>query len=160
MKDCSPLNGRKVCDKTHFQTVQSESSDAFSDQSPTLARPPVPPGLESSKPPTDVQCVNEEDVEALGAAAPPLPAIEDPKPLSASVAPTASKTESPSRKKGGKARVCWLLVHELGALSARLGSFSRLFRTRQGGCWTGTAVAFSLCPFADGVKVSELSYRK
>uniref|UniRef100_A0ABI7XPR9 phosphatidate phosphatase n=1 Tax=Felis catus TaxID=9685 RepID=A0ABI7XPR9_FELCA len=104
MKDCSPLNGRKVCDKTHFQTVQSESSDAFSDQSPTLARPPVPPGLESSKPPTDVQCVNEEDVEALGAAAPPLPAIEDPKPLSASVAPTASKTDSPSRKKDKRSR--------------------------------------------------------
>ncbi|XP_077607054.1 phosphatidate phosphatase LPIN1 isoform X2 [Crocuta crocuta] len=104
MKDCSPLNSRKICDKMHFQTIQSESSDAFSDQSPTLARPPVLPGLESSKPPADMQFVNEEDVEALGAAAPPLPTIEDAKPPSASAAPTASKTESPSRKKDKRSR--------------------------------------------------------
>lgn len=120
MKDCSPLNSRKICDKMHFQTIQSESSDAFSDQSPTLARPPVPPGLESGKPPADMQFVNEEDVEALGAAAPPLPAIEDPKPPSASAALTASKTDSPSRKKGGKARGSQLFVCELGALHARV----------------------------------------
>lgn len=102
MKDCSPLNSRKICDKMHFQTIQSESSDAFSDQSPTLARPPVLSVPEPGKPPTEMQFVNEEDVEALGAAAPPLPTIEEPKPLSASVAPTASKTDSPSRKKGGR----------------------------------------------------------
>uniref|UniRef100_A0A452R4D7 phosphatidate phosphatase n=1 Tax=Ursus americanus TaxID=9643 RepID=A0A452R4D7_URSAM len=104
MKDCSPLNSRKICDKMHFQTIQSESSDAFSDQSPTLARPPVLSVPEPGKPPTEMQFVNEEDVEALGAAAPPLPTIEEPKPLSASVAPTASKTDSPSRKKDKRSR--------------------------------------------------------
>ncbi|XP_045740068.1 phosphatidate phosphatase LPIN1 isoform X3 [Mirounga angustirostris] len=104
MKDCSPLNSRKICEKMHFQTIQSESSDAFSDQSPTLARPPVLPVPESGRPPTEMQLVNEEDVEALGAAAPPLPTIEEPKSLSASVAPTASKTDSPSRKKDKRSR--------------------------------------------------------
>ncbi|XP_032722756.1 phosphatidate phosphatase LPIN1 isoform X2 [Lontra canadensis] len=104
MKDCSPLNSRKICDKIHFQAIQSESSDAFSDQSPTLARPPVLPDPEPGKPPTEMQFVNEEDVEALGAAAPPLPTIEEPKPLSASVAPTASKMDSPSRKKDKRSR--------------------------------------------------------
>ncbi|XP_004401830.1 PREDICTED: phosphatidate phosphatase LPIN1 isoform X2 [Odobenus rosmarus divergens] len=104
MKDCSPLNSRKISDKMHFQTIQSESSDAFSDQSPTLARPPVMPVPESGKPPMEMQFVNEEDVEALGAAAPPLSTIEEPKPLSASVAPTASKTDSPSRKKDKRSR--------------------------------------------------------
>ncbi|XP_029794144.1 phosphatidate phosphatase LPIN1 isoform X2 [Suricata suricatta] len=104
MKDCSPLNSRKICDKMHFQAIQSESSDAFSDQSPTLAGPPVPPGSEPSQPPADVTFVSEEDVEALGAAAPPLPTIEDPKPPSASVAPTTSKADSPSRKKDKRSR--------------------------------------------------------
>lgn len=103
MKDCSPLNSRKICDKIHFQAIQSESSDAFSDQSPTIARPPGLPIPEPDKPPMEMQFANEEDVEALGAAAPPLPTIEEPKPLSASVAPTASKMDSPSRKKGGRA---------------------------------------------------------
>uniref|UniRef100_A0A8P0P336 phosphatidate phosphatase n=2 Tax=Canis lupus familiaris TaxID=9615 RepID=A0A8P0P336_CANLF len=104
MKDCSPLNSRKICDKMHFQTIHSESSDAFSDQSPTLARPPVPSIPEPGRPSTEMQFVNEEDVEALGAAAPPLPTVEEPKPLSASVAPTASKTDSPSRKKDKRSR--------------------------------------------------------
>uniref|UniRef100_A0A8C4LJT6 phosphatidate phosphatase n=1 Tax=Equus asinus TaxID=9793 RepID=A0A8C4LJT6_EQUAS len=102
LKDCSPLCSRKVCDKMHFEAIHSESSDAFSDQSPTL------PGAssEQSKSQTEMQFVNEEDVEALGAAAPPLPTAEEPKPLSASPAPTAtaSKTESPSRKKDKRSR--------------------------------------------------------
>nr|XP_055183543.1 phosphatidate phosphatase LPIN1 isoform X2 [Nyctereutes procyonoides] len=104
MKDCSPLNSRKICDKMHFQTIHSESSDAFSDQSPTLARLPVTSIPEPGRPPTEMQFVNEEDVEALGAAAPPLPTVEEPKPLSASVASTASKTDSPSRKKDKRSR--------------------------------------------------------
>lgn len=88
----------------HFQAIHSESSDAFSDQSPTGAREsPVPPLLEQSKPQAEMPFANEEDVEALGAAAPPLPTIEEPKPLSASTAQSASKTDSPSRKKGEKA---------------------------------------------------------
>uniref|UniRef100_A0A8C7BFA0 phosphatidate phosphatase n=2 Tax=Neovison vison TaxID=452646 RepID=A0A8C7BFA0_NEOVI len=104
MKDCSPLNSRKICDKIHFQAIQSESSDAFSDQSPTIARPPGLPIPEPDKPPMEMQFANEEDIEALGAAAPPLPTIEEPKPLSASVAPTASKMDSPSRKKDKRSR--------------------------------------------------------
>ncbi|KAB1267067.1 Phosphatidate phosphatase LPIN1 [Camelus dromedarius] len=105
MKECSPLNSRKICDKMHFQAIHSESSDAFSDQSPTLAGgPPTQPPLEHSKPQTEMQFVNEEDIEALGAAAPPVPAIEEPKPLSASAAPAASKVDSPSRKKDKRSR--------------------------------------------------------
>lgn len=104
MKESSPLNSRKVCDEMHFQAIHSESSDAFSDQSPTLAgASPVQPLLEQNKPQTEIQFANEEDVEALGAAAPLLPTIEESKALSASAAPTASKTDSPSRKKGENA---------------------------------------------------------
>lgn len=81
----------------HFQAIHSESSDAFSDQSPTSAgAPAVQPLLEQSKSQTEMQFVNEEDAEALGAAAPPPPTAEDARALSAA----ASKTESPSRRKG------------------------------------------------------------
>ncbi|XP_020941224.1 phosphatidate phosphatase LPIN1 isoform X2 [Sus scrofa] len=105
LKDSSPLNSRKIYDKMHFQAIHSESSDAFSDQSPTGAREsPVPPLLEQSKPQAEIPFANEEDVEALGAAAPPLPTIEEPKPLSASTAQSASKTDSPSRKKDKRSR--------------------------------------------------------
>ncbi|XP_060025939.1 phosphatidate phosphatase LPIN1 isoform X5 [Lagenorhynchus albirostris] len=105
MKESSPLNSRKVCDEMHFQAIHSESSDAFSDQSPTLAgASPVQPLLEQNKPQTEIQFANEEDIEALGAAAPPLPTIEESKALSASAAPTASKTDSPSRKKDKRSR--------------------------------------------------------
>ncbi|XP_074187798.1 phosphatidate phosphatase LPIN1 isoform X2 [Rhinolophus sinicus] len=99
MKDSSPLSSRKICDKMHFQAIHSESSDGFSDQSPTLAGgPPVQPLLEPNKSQTDMQFVNEEEIEALGAAAQPVPAMEEPKPLAAGVGATASKTESPKRK--------------------------------------------------------------
>nr|QJD26174.1 lipin 1 epsilon [Bubalus bubalis] len=106
MKESSPLNSRKICDKMHFQAIHSESSDAFSDQSPTLVRAsPVQPLLEQNKPQTEIQFVNEDDVEALGAAAPPLPTIEEPKAPSANTAPVAaSKTDSPSRKKDKRSR--------------------------------------------------------
>ncbi|KAF5917310.1 hypothetical protein HPG69_008382 [Diceros bicornis minor] len=105
MKESSPLSSRKICDKMHFQAIHSESSDAFSDQSPTLTRgPPVQPLLEQNKSQTEMQFVNEEDVEALGAAAPPFPTTEEPKPLSASAAPAVSKTDSPSRKKDKRSR--------------------------------------------------------
>ena len=71
------------------------------------------PLLEQNKPQTEIQFVNEEDVEALGAAAPPLPTIEEPKAPSANTAPVAaSKTDSPSRKKGEKANASQCLpVH-------------------------------------------------
>ncbi|XP_073647681.1 phosphatidate phosphatase LPIN1 isoform X4 [Tursiops truncatus] len=105
MKESSPLNSREVCDEMHFQAIHSESSDAFSDQSPTLAgASPVQPLLEQNKPQTEVEFTNEEDIEALGAAAPPLPTIEESKAPSASAAPTASKTDSPSRKKDKRSR--------------------------------------------------------
>eukprot|EP00069_Balaena_mysticetus_P011472 bmy_07130T0 len=105
MKESGPLNSRKICDKTHFQAIPSDSSDAFSEQSPTLAGgSPAQPPWEQSKPQTEMQFVNEEDVEALGAAAPPLPAIEESKALSASAGPAASKTDSPSRKKDKRSR--------------------------------------------------------
>ncbi|XP_014647664.1 PREDICTED: phosphatidate phosphatase LPIN1 isoform X2 [Ceratotherium simum simum] len=105
MKESSPLSSRKICDKMHFQAIHSESSDALSDQSPTLTRgPPVQLLLEQNKSQTEMQFVNEEDVEALGAAALPFPTTEEPKPLSASAAPAVSKTDSPSRKKDKRSR--------------------------------------------------------
>ncbi|XP_048660752.1 phosphatidate phosphatase LPIN1 isoform X5 [Marmota marmota marmota] len=101
MKESSPLCSRKICDKTHFQTIHSESSDTFSDQSPTLARGPL---SDQNRPPTDMQFVSEEDLEALGAAAPPLPMVEELKAPAASAVPTASKTDSPSRKRDKRSR--------------------------------------------------------
>ncbi|KAM4803744.1 phosphatidate phosphatase LPIN1 isoform X3 [Urocitellus parryii] len=101
MKESSPLCSRKICDKTHFQTIHSESSDTFSDQSPTLARGPL---SDQNKPPTEMQFVSEEDLEALGAAAPPLPMAEELKAPAASAVPTASKTDSPSRKRDKRSR--------------------------------------------------------
>ncbi|KAG8524771.1 Phosphatidate phosphatase LPIN1 [Galemys pyrenaicus] len=84
MKEASPLNSRKIHDEIHFQAIHSESSDTFSDQSPTLAGgPSVQPLFEQSKPETEMQFSNEDDMETLGAAAPPLPATEEPKSLSA-----------------------------------------------------------------------------
>lgn len=97
MKDSSPLGSRKIPDKIHFQAIHSESSDTFSDQSPTLAPGPL---LHQSKVQTEMQFVNEEDLEALGAAAPPLPVAEELKPPAASTTQTMNKTDSPSRKKG------------------------------------------------------------
>ncbi|XP_045700277.1 phosphatidate phosphatase LPIN1 isoform X4 [Phyllostomus hastatus] len=102
-KDSSPLSSRKICEKIHFQAIHSESSDAFSDQSPTSAGAPrVQPLSEQSKSQTEMQFVNEEDAEALGAAAPPPPppAAEDARALAA----VASKTESPSRRKDKRSR--------------------------------------------------------
>ncbi|KAM6220496.1 phosphatidate phosphatase LPIN1 [Rhynchocyon petersi] len=98
-KESSPLMSRKMSDKMHFRAIQSESSDTFSDQSPTLAGcPPEQLILDHNKPQTEMQFVNEEDVEALGAAAPPLPTSEEHKPPSASVAQTVGKMDSPRKK--------------------------------------------------------------
>ncbi|XP_030863839.3 phosphatidate phosphatase LPIN1 isoform X7 [Gorilla gorilla gorilla] len=101
MKESSPLSSRKICDKSHFQAIHSESSDTFSDQSPTLVGGAL---LDQNKPQTEMQFVNEEDLETLGAAAPLLPVIEELKPPSASVVQTANKTDSPSRKKDKRSR--------------------------------------------------------
>ncbi|XP_011816272.1 PREDICTED: phosphatidate phosphatase LPIN1 isoform X2 [Colobus angolensis palliatus] len=101
MKESGPLSTRKICDKSHFQAIHSESSDTFSDQSPTLAGGAL---LDQNKPQTEMQFVNEDDLETLGAAAPLLPMIEELKPPSASVVQTANKTDSPSRKKDKRSR--------------------------------------------------------
>ncbi|CAO2605003.1 Phosphatidate phosphatase LPIN1 [Lemmus lemmus] len=101
MKDSSPLGSRKIPDKIHFQAIHSESSDTFSDQSPTLAQGLL---VHQSKVQTEMQFVNEEDLEALGAAAPLLPVAEELKPPAASTAQTTNKTDSPSRKKDKRSR--------------------------------------------------------
>uniref|UniRef100_A0A8C5JXT2 phosphatidate phosphatase n=1 Tax=Jaculus jaculus TaxID=51337 RepID=A0A8C5JXT2_JACJA len=101
MKESSPLCSRKICDTTHFQTIHSESSDTFSDQSPTLARGPL---MDQNKLQADMQFVTEEDLEALGAAAPPSPMAEELKPPTTSTTQVASKTDSPSRKKDKRSR--------------------------------------------------------
>ncbi|XP_023417678.2 phosphatidate phosphatase LPIN1 isoform X2 [Cavia porcellus] len=95
IKESSPLSSRKIFDKTHFQAIHSESSDTFSDQSPTLTGALL---AAQSQPQSEMQLVMEEDIEALGAAAPPLPVTEELKPPAASVAQAASKTDSPRRK--------------------------------------------------------------
>jgi len=91
-----------MADKIHFQTIHSESSDTFSDQSPTMARGLL---IHQSKAQTEMQFVNEEDLEALGAAAPPLSVAEELKAPASSTAQTSSKSDSPSRKKGMSASV-------------------------------------------------------
>ncbi|XP_053443267.1 phosphatidate phosphatase LPIN1 isoform X2 [Nycticebus coucang] len=95
MKESSPLSSRKIFDKIHFQTIQSESSDAFSDQSPTLARGLL---LDQSQSQTEMQFVNEEDTGAVGAVAPLSPAIEELKPPSASTVQAVNKADSPRKK--------------------------------------------------------------
>ncbi|XP_045142909.1 phosphatidate phosphatase LPIN1 isoform X2 [Echinops telfairi] len=105
MKESSPLMSRNISDKMHFRAIQHESSDTFSDLSPTLpGEPPEHPLLDERKHPMEVQFVPEDDVEALGAAAPPVPAGEEHKPPSTGTAQTASKTDSPSRKKDKRSR--------------------------------------------------------
>lgn len=101
MKDSSPLGSRKISDKIHFQTIHSESSDTFSDQSPTMARGLL---IHQSKAQTEVQFVNDDDLDSLGAAAPPLPVAEDLKSPASSTTQSSSKTESPSRKKDKRSR--------------------------------------------------------
>ncbi|XP_008583976.1 PREDICTED: phosphatidate phosphatase LPIN1, partial [Galeopterus variegatus] len=101
MKDSSPLNSRNTCEKIHFQAIHSESSDTCSDQSPTLAGGPL---LDQNKSQMEMQFVSEEDMEALGATAPPLPMIEELKAPSAGVMQTANKTDSPSRRKDKRSR--------------------------------------------------------
>ncbi|XP_059104676.1 phosphatidate phosphatase LPIN1 isoform X2 [Peromyscus eremicus] len=101
MKDSSPLGSRKIPDKIHFQAIHSESSDTFSDQSPTLAPGPL---VQQSKTQTGMQFVDEEDLEASGASAPPLPVAEELKPPAACTTQAASKTDSPSRRKDKRSR--------------------------------------------------------
>ncbi|XP_075856671.1 phosphatidate phosphatase LPIN1 isoform X2 [Microcebus murinus] len=101
MKESSPLSSRKICDKSHFQAIHSESSDTYSDQSPTLGKGPL---LGQSQPPTEMQFVSEEDIGALGAAAPLCPVAEELKPPCAGVVQAASKMDSPSRKKDKRSR--------------------------------------------------------
>ncbi|XP_069871381.1 phosphatidate phosphatase LPIN1 isoform X5 [Dipodomys merriami] len=101
MKESSPLCSRKICEKTHFQAIHSESSDTFSDQSPTLVEAPL---AEPSKPPMEMQFVCEDDLEALGAAAPPLPMAEELKSPAASSMQMGAKMDSPSRKKDKRSR--------------------------------------------------------
>lgn len=101
MKESSPLGSRKTSDKVHFQTIHSESSDTFSDQSPTMARGLL---IHQSKAQTEMQFVNEEDLESLGAAAPPLPVAEELKAPSSNTMQSSSKTDSPSRKKDKRSR--------------------------------------------------------
>lgn len=102
MKESTPLGNRKIPDKINFQAIHSESSDTFSDQSPTMARGLL---IHQSEAQTEMQFVNEEDLESLGAAAPPSPVAEELKAPSPSTAQSSSKTDSPSRKKGMKLRV-------------------------------------------------------
>ncbi|KAL6064423.1 hypothetical protein STEG23_020150 [Scotinomys teguina] len=96
MRDSSPLWRQEIPDKIHFQAIHSESSDTFSDQSPTLDQGPL---VQQSKAQTEMQFVNEEDFEALGATAPPLPMAEELKTPAASTTQSVSKTDSPTSKK-------------------------------------------------------------
>nr|BAE32865.1 unnamed protein product [Mus musculus] len=101
MKESSPLGSRKTPDKMNFQAIHSESSDTFSDQSPTMARGLL---IHQSKAQTEMQFVNEEDLESLGVAAPPSPVAEELKAPYPNTAQSSSKTDSPSRKKDKRSR--------------------------------------------------------
>ncbi|KAM5263123.1 phosphatidate phosphatase LPIN1 isoform 2-T2 [Ctenodactylus gundi] len=98
MKECSPASSRKTCGKAHFQTMPSESSDTFSDQSPTLAT-----GLlfDPCSPQAEAQLVSEEDFQALGAVATLPPSVTgelEPRPPTTIAVQGASKPDSPRKR--------------------------------------------------------------
>uniref|UniRef100_A0A6I8PPL6 phosphatidate phosphatase n=1 Tax=Ornithorhynchus anatinus TaxID=9258 RepID=A0A6I8PPL6_ORNAN len=103
-KESSSVN-INLSENTHFRIIQSESSENLSDLSPssTLGPPDDIPSEEPGPSPGP-DFMTETDVEALGAAAPPIPTNEEPKPPTINLNQPMSKTDSPSRKKDKRSR--------------------------------------------------------
>lgn len=88
-------------ESTHFRVIQSDSAEEISSLTSlrAIGRADIAASEENDLQPTPAE-INEPEIEALGAAAPPLPANDEIKQAEACLAQPVSKIDSPSRKKG------------------------------------------------------------
>ncbi|XP_039386681.1 phosphatidate phosphatase LPIN1 isoform X6 [Mauremys reevesii] len=92
-------------ESTHFRVIQSESAEEISSLTvlPAIGQAAVAVSDVNDPQPAAAE-INEPEIEALGAAAPSLPANEEIKQAAACLVQQASKTDSPSRKKDKRSR--------------------------------------------------------
>ncbi|XP_050806665.1 phosphatidate phosphatase LPIN1 isoform X3 [Gopherus flavomarginatus] len=92
-------------ESTHFQVIQSESAEEISSLTalPAIGQAAVAASDVNDPQPVPAE-INEPEIEALGAAAPSLPANEEIKQAAACLVQQASKIDSPSRKKDKRSR--------------------------------------------------------
>ncbi|KAH1173885.1 hypothetical protein KIL84_017724 [Mauremys mutica] len=92
-------------ESTHFRVIQSESAEEISSLTdlPAIGQAAVAASDVNDPQPAPAE-INEPEIEALGAAAPSLPANEEIKQAAACLVQQASKTDSPSRKKDKRSR--------------------------------------------------------
>uniref|UniRef100_A0ABM5GJ98 phosphatidate phosphatase n=2 Tax=Pogona vitticeps TaxID=103695 RepID=A0ABM5GJ98_9SAUR len=95
-----------LSESTHFRVIQGNDSEEIPGTSalPVLGQDHTVITLEDMEPERVVPEINEPEVDTLGAAAPPHPAMEDVKQALACLAQPVSKTDSPSKKKDKRSR--------------------------------------------------------
>ncbi|KAM7174063.1 phosphatidate phosphatase LPIN1 isoform 3-T6 [Macrochelys suwanniensis] len=92
-------------ESTHFRVIQSESAEEISSLTALLAIGQAAAAASNENDPQPAPDeINEPEIEALGAAAPSLPANEEIKQAAACLVQPASKIDSPSRKKDKRSR--------------------------------------------------------
>uniref|UniRef100_A0A8C3T6R4 phosphatidate phosphatase n=1 Tax=Chelydra serpentina TaxID=8475 RepID=A0A8C3T6R4_CHESE len=92
-------------ESTHFRVIQSESAEEISSLTALLAiGQEAAAASDENDPQPAPDEINEPEIEALGAAAPSLPANEEIKQAAACLVQPASKIDSPSRKKDKRSR--------------------------------------------------------
>ncbi|XP_015261828.1 PREDICTED: phosphatidate phosphatase LPIN1 isoform X4 [Gekko japonicus] len=101
-KEPSPVNVN-LSENTHFRVIQSNAAEEFSSLSPLLGETDAVT-LDDTELRATVAEINEPDIDALGAAAPPLPDNEEKKQAATCSTQPLSKTDSPSRKKDKRSR--------------------------------------------------------
>ncbi|XP_060089759.1 phosphatidate phosphatase LPIN1 isoform X1 [Heteronotia binoei] len=103
-KEPSPVNANPS-ENTHFRVIQSNTSEECSSSSPLPALgDPSTVTFDDTELRATVAEINEPDIDALGAAAPPLPVNEEIKQAPTCSTQPSSKTDSPSRKKDKRSR--------------------------------------------------------
>ncbi|XP_065443766.1 phosphatidate phosphatase LPIN1 isoform X7 [Chrysemys picta bellii] len=92
-------------ESTHFRVIQSESAEEISSLTalPAIGQAAVAASDVNDPQPVPAE-INDPEIEALGAAAPSLPANEEIKQATACLVQQASKIDSPSRKKDKRSR--------------------------------------------------------
>ncbi|XP_065257048.1 phosphatidate phosphatase LPIN1 isoform X2 [Emys orbicularis] len=92
-------------ESTHFRVIQSESAEEISSLTalPAIGQAAVAASDVNDPEPVPAE-INEPEIEALGAAAPALPANEEIKQATTCLVQQASKIDSPSRKKDKRSR--------------------------------------------------------
>ncbi|XP_067400854.1 phosphatidate phosphatase LPIN1 isoform X2 [Emydura macquarii macquarii] len=103
-KESSMVNVNPT-ESTHFRVIQSDSAEEISSLTslPAIGQADIAAAEENDLQPTPAE-LNEPEIEALGAAAPPLLANDEIKQAAACLAQPASKIDSPSRKKDKRSR--------------------------------------------------------